>query len=71
MKSGRSFFLHNSLRSLISAENILEFFLKAETEMKKQEVKRTKPTMRPQEHLGHGKNWANSIHKRNFGHFSL
>ena len=33
--------------------------------------KAQRPTMRPQEFLGHGKNWANSIHKRNIGHFSL
>ena len=28
-------------------------------------------TMRPQEFLGHRKNWADLIHKRNFGPFSL
>ena len=33
--------------------------------------KARRPTMRPQEFLGHGKNWANLIHKSNFGHFSL
>ena len=33
--------------------------------------KALRPTMRPQEFLGHGKNWAKLIHKRNIRHFSL
>ena len=52
-------------------QSISVVHLETENQTKKQKNKAQRPTMRPQEFLGHGKNWANLIHKSNFGHFSL